>query len=170
MRFKIRYKPDVYKSDMIKFYINELKNDKIFLVFIFIYVVIFTIFLLNDFRTIDFFPPLFELLTVSLGVGIFFMISHRLFYLFRRIREIKFLKSELPSKEEYFEIKNNKLIFSWNNSVYDFKIDNYKDFLILDKAIFFVPEKKHTPLFRVNQDEIGNLNFSELIKILRNKA
>ena len=169
MIFTLRTIKALYKRDLKRLLIYNLKDDFYLKLLIRLYLIILVFFALNYFKIITLIPKVFGFLSFVLGIGILGMLIHIViqFYLQYRIIKkkstlVENILEEIKFCESYIEVSRNgtKKKYSWDSFKYALKLKN---------TFFLTPINQKDDFLRFNKDELIKGDFDSIISFVEKK-
>ena len=170
MKVVICQKFKSYKEDSVKYLVLEVLNRP-FVVVVLIYVAITLIHFLNKASYLYFFPEIIGLLVFSLGVGISGMILYSIFSLLKTIKKVNNEKNTLYEGKVHIIMDNECVIIQKEDDENSLRRNwnQIKEFKVIGKTAYLIPVKKNDFMIRINQKEVIEGRFKNIINFIKSK-
>ena len=164
MKVKIFQRRSNYKKDMLRLYAYIYLYSFDLKIILLIYGLILMFFLINVIGLLVFYPFLFKLLTISLGIGILGMYLFGIIMILKERRKIDRQLKDMYEGEVVFMFNENEIII--NPQVHDnnYKIQwsELKTIKVINNCLYIRPKNKVG--LKINRGEIIKGDFNEIIQ------
>ena len=169
MIIQIKTRKKLYRKDMVRLFVYNVKEDIYSKILIIIYLVILAVFCLNHFKIIQFYVELINFFCFSIGIGIIGMIIHITVQYALELKRINKNADLLDERIEKIIFEENSISVERNSIKDKYKWESFKYFLMIKDTIFIIPVNKNDNFLRFNKMELLEGDFYSIIAMFKKK-